>query len=61
MSAYNYGDCDCCNVIIGYADCTVILHTYNPKTTNKDGVYTLDYREDDVHLTICEDCLPINE
>mgnify|MGYP003655204264 CR=1 FL=1 len=42
MSVYNYGDCDCCNVIIGYVDYTVIL-------------------DDDVHLTVCEDCLPINE
>ena len=42
MSVYNYSDCDCCNVIIGYADYTVML-------------------DDDVHISICEDCKPINE
>lgn len=45
MSEYIYtaNGCDCCNVIIGYVDYTVILV------------------DNDVHLTVCEDCLPINE
>ncbi len=44
MSEYVYtaDSCDCCNVIIGYVDYTVML-------------------DDDVHISICEDCLPINE
>ena len=34
--------CDCCNVIIGYSEYTIIS-------------------EHDTQLSICEDCLPVEE